>query len=72
MRRGTVRDIDLVERRAVVWYAVGNEIRTFDGWVRKSLDGGTVEARNYKGRNRWNLASVGDVLQVNLIQEGGE
>lgn len=68
MRRGTVRDIDLVERRAIIWYAVGDVIKTFDGWVSLSLDGQTVVARKHRGRNRWQLTGVGEVLQVNMIE----
>lgn len=69
MRRGTARDIDLIERRAFIAYLVEHEVRTFDGWVSLSMDGQAVVARKIRGRNRWRLTGIDSVFQVDLVEE---
>lgn len=50
-------NLDLIERRGKLTYKIGNEYRTMDGNFRLSMDGNVIEARQVRGRNRWQLCS---------------
>jgi hypothetical protein len=59
----TITDtIGLHERRGVLTYRVGDEHRTFDGWVHRSINGRGIVARRYRGSNRWLIANIENVV----------
>lgn len=64
--KATIYDITYIERKMTIDYWVGYEIRTFAGWISLSMDGHTVVARKFGGRNRWSLTPLADVESVSL------
>lgn len=59
--------IDAVERRGTITYLVGDEVRTMRGHFVRSLNGRGVAARKIRGRNRWALCSLENV--VGFVEE---
>jgi hypothetical protein len=56
-------NLDLIERRGKLIYAIGIDVRSIEGHFRLSLDGKVIEARKLRGRNRWRLCSRENALQ---------
>lgn len=55
-----IGSITYAERRGVLSYRVGDEVKTFEGWV--YADGGKTIARRVGGRNRWFICRSEDVV----------
>lgn len=53
--------IPMTETRGRLSYSVGDDVRTFEGWVTRQ--GAHVVARKYRGRWRWMLCNVADVVR---------
>jgi hypothetical protein len=55
-----IGSITYAERRGVLSYEVGVEVKTFEGWF--YADCGKIIARRVGGRNRWFLCRSEDVV----------
>lgn len=55
-------NLDYKERRGVITYTVGLEVREMDGHFRRSVGGQQIEARRPYGRNRFGVCKLDDLL----------
>lgn len=63
--KGTIYDITYIERKMTINYWVGDEIRTFAGWIMLG-PADSVTARKFGGRNRWTITTLTDIESVRL------
>jgi|DEB0MinimDraft_3_1074331.scaffolds.fasta_scaffold49729_2 hypothetical protein len=59
--------IDHKERRGIITYTVGLEVREMEGHFRRSAGGQHVEARRLYGRNRFGVCRLEDLLDFKEV-----
>lgn len=56
----------LHETHATVWYTVGDNDKVFEGWL--TLNGNRVVARKLRGRNRFHLTNINNIVSVSEVK----
>jgi hypothetical protein len=68
MNVNVISSLDYIERKGMLAYKIGDDLRIMQGNFRLSLDGRNVEARRIRGRNRWSLCSIESVHIFNEVK----
>ena len=58
-----ISSLDYIERRGTLTYFVGSEVRIEEGHYQLSLNGANVIRRKIRGRNRYNVCSIVNVIR---------
>jgi hypothetical protein len=54
--------LDYIERKGTLTYMIGLDVEIMEGNFQLSLNGRTVEARKNRGRNRYQLCGIDNVI----------
>jgi hypothetical protein len=63
MNVNVISSLDYIERRGTLTYFVGSQVRIEEGHYQLSRNGANVIRRKIRGRNRYNVCSVVNVIR---------